>query len=87
MGKRNDSRSDVQKDVEKYVFEQICEQLGDTTIVDNARLSIDADGKIIICPDFYSEESKIIGEIHAHIGRLKGSQPDKIASDILKMLL
>lgn len=41
---------------------------------------------MFICPDFYSVENKIIGEIHAHIGRLKGAQPDKIASDVLKML-
>lgn len=38
-------------------------------------------------PDLYSEENKIVGEIYAHIGKLKGNQPDKIAQDILKMLL
>ena len=40
-----------------------------------------------IQPDFYSEESKIIGEIFAHIGKPKKAQDNKIANDILKMLL
>ncbi|MCR5607660.1 MAG: hypothetical protein K6G26_01190, partial [Lachnospiraceae bacterium] len=39
-----------------------------------------------IVPDFYSEGCGAIGEIYVHIGKLKSSQQDKIASDILKML-
>ena len=37
--------------------------------------------------DGYSDEQHILCEAYARIGELKGSQPDKIASDILKMLL
>ena len=40
-----------------------------------------------IQPDFYSEEESIVGEIFSHIGKYKGSQPRKIANDILKMVL
>ena len=38
-------------------------------------------------PDFYSEEHCIVGEIFAHIGKPKKAQDNKIANDILKMLL
>ena len=38
-------------------------------------------------PDFYSAEHFIVGEIFAHIGKPKKAQDNKIANDILKMLL
>ena len=38
-------------------------------------------------PDFYSEENCIVGEIFSHIGSPKKAQDNKIANDILKMLL
>ncbi len=37
--------------------------------------------------DGFNEKEKVLCEIYAHIGKLKGSQPDKVASDFLKMLL
>jgi len=37
--------------------------------------------------DGFDEEKGVICEIYARIGKLKGSQPDKVASDFLKMLL
>ena len=37
--------------------------------------------------DGINEEGKVLCEIYARIGKIKGSQPDKVASDILKMLL
>jgi hypothetical protein len=40
-----------------------------------------------IQPDFYSAKHCIIGEIFAHIGKPKKAQDNKIANDILKMLL
>ena len=40
-----------------------------------------------IQPDFYSAEHCIVGEIFAHIGKPKKAQDNKIANDILKMLL
>lgn len=87
MTKYNNCKSDVQQNIERYMFEQIKIRFEDSSFIENKELSINKEGKIIIRPDFYSSENKIIGEIHAHIGRLKGSQPDKIASDVLKMVL
>ncbi|MBQ6845224.1 MAG: hypothetical protein IJO60_11400 [Agathobacter sp.] len=40
-----------------------------------------------IQPDFYSESELVVGEIFAHIGKPKKAQDNKIANDILKMLL
>ncbi len=40
-----------------------------------------------IQPDLYSCSERIVGEIHAHIGKLKVGQRHKLANDILKMLL
>ena len=37
--------------------------------------------------DGYDPVNCVLCEIYTHIGPLKGSQPDKVASDILKMLL
>ena len=85
--KHIDSKSDVQVEIEAIMLREIQKELRDDTIVKPDSLPLDTDGTVYICPDFYSEENKTIGEIHAHIGRLKGSQPDKIASDVLKMLL
>lgn len=85
--KYSDSKSDVQAEIEAIMLPKIKKEICDNTIVKPERLPIDKSGTVYICPDFYSEENRIIGEIHAHIGRLKGAQSDKIASDVLKMLL
>jgi len=85
--KYSDSKSDVQAEIEAIMLRKIKKELCDDTIVKPDSLPLDTGGTVYISPDFYSEENKIIGEIHAHIGRLKGAQPDKIASDVLKMLL
>ena len=37
--------------------------------------------------DGFDGDNKVICEIYARIGKLKGSQPDKLASDFLKMQL
>jgi hypothetical protein len=37
--------------------------------------------------DGFSSENRILCEAYARIGALKGAQPDKLASDILKLLL
>ena len=37
--------------------------------------------------DGVNKNKKILCEIYARIDKLKGSQPDKVASDILKMIL
>jgi hypothetical protein len=53
----------------------------------NRKISLKDNGTIYICPDFYSETECIIGEIFAHLGTPKKAQDNKIANDILKMLL
>ncbi len=50
-------------------------------------LPLSEENDIRICPDFYLKEDLIIGEIYAHLGRLKPAQIHKIEVDILKMLL
>lgn len=45
----------------------------------NSNCSVQIDG--------YNEEAKVACEIYCRVGALKGSQPDKIASDILKLML
>jgi hypothetical protein len=37
--------------------------------------------------DGLDQENQTLCEIYARIGKLKGSQPDKVAGDILKMIL
>lgn len=37
--------------------------------------------------DGLDEKNSVICEIYARVGKLKGSQPDKLASDLLKMAL
>ena len=53
----------------------------------NPKIKMNNNDKVHIEPDFYSEEHSIIGEIFAHIGKNKVGQKNKIANDILKMLL
>ena len=36
--------------------------------------------------DGLDRENRVMCEVYAHVGTLKGSQPDKVDSDILKML-
>ena len=53
-------------------------------LVENAKIFV---GNTFMQPDFYSKADGIIGEIYAHIGKPKKAQDNKIANDILKMLL
>ena len=75
------SNSDEQQSVEQYVVsvlnERLCLNLAHRSLKLNDGISVQIDG--------FDEESKAICEIYARIGRLKGSQPDKIVSDLLKM--
>ena len=53
----------------------------------NPKLYLSNNEYTYIQPDFYSAEHSIVGEIFAHIGKPKKAQDNKIANDILKMLL
>lgn len=85
--KRYLSDSKVQHKIEKYIFNEIKKRLFCENLQSNVSLTISGENDICICPDFYSQEDRIIGEIHTHLGRLKPSQVHKIEGDILKMLL
>lgn len=86
MEKYCNSSSEYQCELEKQLFKETQKRLG-IKLQANPDLLIHSDPAVSIVPDFYSHEHCIIGEIHAHAGKLKGGQPDKIASDVLKMLL
>lgn len=84
--KNKNSCSDVQQKYEKIIFEKIQNELKINFSL-NPKIYL---GKSPVChmqPDFYSEDNKIIGEIFAHVGKLKPGQWRKITKDILKMLL
>lgn len=87
MGKRHLSDSKVQRKAEEIIFENLKSKLKCNDLQSNARILISKENNIWICPDFYSEEKQIIGEIHTHLGKLKSAQLHKIEGDILKMLL
>lgn len=89
MSKRMDSNSKVQARIENVIFRKVKKDIfRDGSLYKPTQpIIIDTEGKTYISPDFYSEKSKVIGEIHSHIGRLKSAQMHKISNDILKMLL
>ena len=83
MENTSKSSSIEQMEAEKYIFSLVENWLG---------IPLDANKKLLtvntyIEPDFYSEEGKIIGEIYAHIGKMKPAHDHKISKDILKMML
>ena len=44
-------------------------------------------GETFMQPDFYSKSERVIGQIFTHIGKTNRGQDNRIANDILKMLL
>lgn len=84
---RDDSRSDVQQDLEKICVLELEKLLGFDHLHNEKLLHFKSPYiKTAIKPDIYSENDKIIGEVHTHIGKLKAAQVDKLAGDILKMI-
>ena len=80
------SSSLEQVNAETYVFAAVEKQLG-ISLEKNKVIYLSDNPYMYIRPDFYSEENQVIGEIFAHIGKPKKAQNNKIANDILKMLL
>ena len=78
------SSSKEQIEAEAYIFSQVKERIP-AALERNPK--VPCHGETYIQPDFYSEPEKIIGEIFAHVGKPKKAQDNKIANDILKMLL
>ena len=82
MSNKN-SCSDVQKMIEQEVLKRLSKKYGykwdEKPPVYALRNQVQIDG--------IDSSNRILCEVYAHVGRLKGSQPDKVASDILKLLL
>ena len=83
----NKSSSAEQQLAGRIVFDKLKEELNINDLISNPNLILNSNPFVFIIPDFYSESAGVIGEIHAHIGRMKPSQSHKIATDVLKMLL
>ncbi len=83
MGEKWKSNSIEQQITEKIIFEKVKKWMG-VELQNNPKIIV---GNTFMQPDFYSESENIIGEIFAHIGKTKKGQDNKIANDILKMLL
>ena len=82
----NKSSSTEQQYAGHIIFSEV-EQLLNVKLVENPKIYLADNRYTYIEPDFYTEENCIVGEIFAHIGKLKKAQDNKIANDILKMLL
>lgn len=80
------SSSHVQMQAEELIFGEVEKNLS-IKLDKNPKLYLADNAFTYIQPDFYSKEANIIGEIFAHIGKPKKAQDNKIANDILKMLL
>lgn len=80
------SSSHVQMKAEEIIFHEVECMLG-IELEKNKKIYLANNAFTYIQPDFYSEENSIIGEIFAHIGKPKKAQDNKIANDVLKMLL
>lgn len=75
-----------QQEAEKCIFELV-KQILNVSLEANKQIFLANNKHTYIQPDFYSESDRIVGEIFAHIGKPKKAQDNKIANDILKMLL
>jgi len=82
--KKSSSREQMQ--AEEIIFSRVGEMLG-IELEKNPKLYLANNAFTYIQPDFYSGSHLVIGEIFAHIGRPKKAQDNKIANDVLKMLL
>lgn len=86
MADSHKSSSHVQMQAEEMIVHNV-ECILDMKLEKNKKIYLADNVFTYIQPDFYSEENNIIGEIFAHIGKPKKAQDNKIANDILKMLL
>jgi hypothetical protein len=75
------SRSDEQQLAERVMLEALNETL--CIALAPARLALSDSVNVQL--DGVDEDAKVACEIYARVGRLKGSQPDKVASDLLKL--
>lgn len=76
------SDSTEQQSAESYMLTELSNKLG--VDLQSKKLQLPTGNTVQI--DGLNEKKKVLCEIYARIGKLKGSQPDKVASDFLKML-
>ena len=86
MNEFHKSSSHIQIQAEELIFGEV-EKLLDIKLDKNPKIYLADNAFTYIQPDFYSEKENVIGEIFAHIGKPKKAQDNKIANDVLKMLL
>lgn len=86
MSNSHKSSAHVQMQAEEVLFHKV-EDLLNVNLEKNKKIFLADNAFTYIQPDFYSEKAHVIGEIFAHIGKPKKAQDNKIANDILKMLL
>jgi len=80
------SDSTEQQLIESVILERLVKQEC-LRVEQNVKISIGQSHLSHIDPDFISREDRIIGEIYVHVGSMKKAQANKIANDILKMIL
>lgn len=86
MDNAKKSSSMEQMRAEEKIF-SLVEKTLNVSLERNPKLYLSNNKYTYIQPDFYSAQTLIIGEIFSHIGKPKKAQDNKIANDILKMLL
>lgn len=77
------SSSTAQQSAEGFILKSLSGKLAVSLKPEKLKLS---SGNVVQI-DGANIEEKVVCEIYARIGKLRGSQPDKVASDFLKMLL
>lgn len=80
------SSSIEQQEAEDIIFSHV-ENILMMKLQKNEKIFLKDNSFTYIQPDFYSESECVVGEIFAHVGKPKKAQDNKIANDILKMLL
>lgn len=76
------SDSTEQQNAEQYLIDMLSSELG--VALSSSKVLLPTGNTVQI--DGYNEKEMVLCEIYARIGKLKGSQPDKVASDFLKMV-
>lgn len=80
--KRENSNSDVQLEAERIIGNLLSEHLN-IDLEFNKKIFL---GQTHVIVDAYSKSASLVGEIFAHIGKLKVAQQSKVQNDILKMI-
>ena len=77
------SSSTEQQEIERIILATLNQQLG----LNLAPRCLSLSETTTVHLDGLDEENHVACEIYSRLGKLKGSQPDKVASDLLKLSL